>query len=50
MKTLRITTALLLTLAAAACSASPTGSSLEAPDAALQMDGQGLMGGGTKAP
>jgi hypothetical protein len=50
MKTLRITAALLLTLAFAACSASPTGPSAEASGAATQMDGGGFFGGGTRAP
>lgn len=48
MKTLRITTALLMLLAAAACGSSPTGSFLEIDDASAQMDGTGFMGGGTK--
>jgi hypothetical protein len=49
MKTLRITTALLLALAAAACSSSPTaGSFLELDNASAQMDGTGFIGGGTK--
>jgi hypothetical protein len=48
MKTLRITAALLLALAAAACSAPPTGPSLEASPTALQMDGTGFLGGGTR--
>jgi hypothetical protein len=51
MKTLRITAALLLTLAFAACSGSPTGPSMDASTAtAAQMDGGGFFGGGTKAP
>ncbi len=51
MKTLRITAALLVALAAAACSASPTGPSLEASGPmALQSDGTGFFGGGTRAP
>ncbi len=50
MKTLRITAALLLALTAAACAGSPTGPSLEAPDAAAHMDGTGVFGGGTRAP
>jgi hypothetical protein len=50
MKTLRITAALLLALTAAACAGSPTGPSLEAPDAAAHMDGGGFFGGGTKMP
>jgi hypothetical protein len=50
MKTLRITVALLLTLAAAACSASPTGPTLEASAKASRMDGTGFFGGGTRAP
>ena len=48
MKTLRITTALLIALAAAACSAPPTGPSLEAPPTVLQMEGTGFLGGGTR--
>lgn len=50
MKTLRITAALLLALAAAACSgSSPTaGSFLELDNAGAQMEGQGLLGGGTR--
>ena len=48
MKTLRITAALLLALAAAACSASPTGPTLEAPSTATRMDGTGFMGSGTR--
>jgi hypothetical protein len=50
MKTLRITTTLLLALAAAACSSSPTAPTLEASNAALQIEGTGLFGGGTRAP
>jgi hypothetical protein len=50
MKTLRITAALLLALTATACAGSPTGPSLEAPDAAAHMDGTGFFGGGTRAP
>jgi hypothetical protein len=50
MKTLRITAALLLTLAVAACSASPTGPSAEHSSATAQMDGGGFFGGGTRAP
>ena len=48
MKTLRITAALLLTLAFAACSASPTGPSLEASDSVARMEGGGFFGGGTR--
>jgi ABC-type glycerol-3-phosphate transport system substrate-binding protein len=48
MKTLRITAALLITLAAAACSGSPTAPAVEAPSTALQMEGTGYMGGGTR--
>lgn len=48
MKTLRITAALLLALTAAACAGSPTGPSLEAPDAAAHAEGTGFMGSGTK--
>lgn len=48
MKTLRITVALLLALAAAACSGSPTAPVLDASDAVPQMEGTGYMGGGTK--
>ena len=49
MKTLRITATLLLALAAAACSESPTaGSFLDLDGASAQMEGQGLLGGGTK--
>ena len=48
MKTLRITAALLIALAAAACSASPTAPSLETPSTATRMDGTGYMGGGTR--
>lgn len=50
MKTLRITAALLIALAAAACSGAPTAPTIEAADVAASMDGQGLLGGGTKAP
>ncbi|HEX6369599.1 MAG TPA: hypothetical protein VF006_11835 [Longimicrobium sp.] len=50
MKNLRITAALLVALAAAACTGSPTGPSLEASGAAAQMDGTGFFGGGTRAP
>ncbi|HEU4883670.1 MAG TPA: hypothetical protein VFT45_15525 [Longimicrobium sp.] len=50
MKTLRITAALLLTLAAAACSGSPTGPTIELTGTTANLDGQGLMGGGTRAP
>ena len=50
MKTLRITAALLIALAAAACTGSPTGPTLEAPDAAARMDGTGFLGGGTRQP
>jgi hypothetical protein len=50
MKTLRITAALLLTLAAAACSTSPTSPTLEAPAEASRMDGTGFLGGGTRMP
>lgn len=49
MKTLRITAALFLALAAAACSGSPTGPSLEASDA-VHSEGTGFMGSGTKQP
>ena len=50
MKTLRITAALLLAVAFAACSgSSPTaGSFLELDNASAQMDGTGFFGGGTK--
>lgn len=49
MKSLRITVALLLALAAAAaCSGSPTGPTLQVTDAAKQVDGTGLFGGGTR--
>lgn len=50
MKTLRITTALLLALAAAACSGSPTGPTPKASSVAAQMDGTGFLGGGTRQP
>lgn len=50
MKTLRITTALLIALAAAACSGSPTDPSPEPPGLTANMGGQGLLGGGTRAP
>jgi hypothetical protein len=50
MKTLRITAALLLALTAAACSASPTGASIDTATAAMQSDGTGYMGGGTRQP
>lgn len=50
MKTLRITAALLLALAAAACSGTPTGPTLEASGTALQMEGGGFFGGGTRQP
>lgn len=49
MKTLRITAALLLTLAAAACS-SPTAPSAHPSDTAVHFDGTGYMGGGTRQP
>jgi ABC-type glycerol-3-phosphate transport system substrate-binding protein len=48
MKTLRITAALLIALAAAACSSSPTAPAVEAPTTATRMDGTGYMGGGTR--
>jgi hypothetical protein len=50
MKTLRITAALLLTLAAAACSASPTGPTLEVSGTTAHMEGTGFMGSGTRQP
>jgi hypothetical protein len=50
MKTLRITAALLIALAAAACSSSPTDPSTEPAGLTANMDGQGLLGGGTRAP
>ena len=50
MKTLRITATLLLVLAAAACSGSPTGPTLDASEAQASMEGTGYMGGGTKSP
>ncbi|HEX5872151.1 MAG TPA: hypothetical protein VFY65_17095 [Longimicrobium sp.] len=50
MKTLRITAALLLALAAVACSGSPTGPTVEASERALHMDGGGFFGGGTRQP
>ena len=51
MKTLRITAALLLTLAAAACAGSPTGPTIDATQAgAGRMDGTGFMGSGTRQP
>lgn len=50
MKTLRITATLLIALAAAACSGSPTGPTLEASGATAQMEGVGMFGGGTRAP
>ena len=48
MKTLRITATLLVALAAAACTGSPTGPTLHATGAALQSDGTGFLGGGTR--
>ena len=51
MKTLRITATLLLTLvAAAACTGSPTGTSVESAQARANLDGIGMFGGGTNAP
>lgn len=50
MKTLRITAAVLLALTAAACAGSPTGPTLDAGSAPANFDGQGLLGGGTRAP
>jgi ABC-type glycerol-3-phosphate transport system substrate-binding protein len=50
MKTLRITAALLLTLALAACSGSPTAPPAHASDTAVHFDGTGYMGGGTRQP
>ena len=50
MKTLRITTALLLALTAAACAGSPTGPTLEASGTAALAEGTGFFGGGTRAP
>jgi opacity protein-like surface antigen len=50
MKKLRIIATLILALAAAACSASPTAPSLEAPTEASRMDGTGFLGGGTRMP
>lgn len=48
MKTLRITAALLLALAATACSGSPTGPTLDAANSTAQMEGGGFFGGGTR--
>ncbi|MBW3571710.1 MAG: hypothetical protein KY467_11430 [Gemmatimonadetes bacterium] len=50
MKTLRITAALLVALAAAACSGTPTAPTLDASDAVAQMEGTGFLGGGTRSP
>ena len=48
MKTLRITAALLVALAAAACSGTPTAPTLDASGATAQLNGGGFFGGGTK--
>jgi ABC-type glycerol-3-phosphate transport system substrate-binding protein len=50
MKKLRITAALLAALAAAACSGSPTAPTLQAADTAVQFEGTGFMGSGTRQP
>ncbi|WP_420129746.1 hypothetical protein [Longimicrobium sp.] len=50
MNKLRITAALLLTLAAAACSGSPTGPSAQIQATAAHFEGTGFMGSGTRQP
>jgi hypothetical protein len=50
MNKLRITAALLVVLAAAACSGSPTGPSAQVKGTAAHFEGTGYMGGGTRAP
>lgn len=50
MNKLRITAALLVVLAAAACSGSPTGPSAQASGTVAHFEGTGFMGSGTRQP